>query len=67
MTKLRKERCNLDIRKYFFGCRVVNVWNSLPNSVVLAESINSLKSKLDKHWDNEGIKYDYEAEIPGSH
>jgi hypothetical protein len=62
--KLTKERCNLDIRKYFFSCRVVNVWNSLPNSVVLAESITSFKIRLDKHWDNVSIKFDYEAELP---
>jgi hypothetical protein len=64
--KLAKERCKLDLRKYFFSCRVVNVWNSLPNSVVLADSVNSFKAKLDKHWDNADIKYNYDAEVPGS-
>jgi hypothetical protein len=65
--KLKKELCNLDVRKYFFSCRVVNVWNSLPNSVVLANSVNSFKNKLDMHWDNACFKYDYEAEISGSY
>jgi hypothetical protein len=32
----------------------------------MADSVNSFKIKLDKHWDNENIKYDYEAEIPAS-
>ena len=29
---------------------VVNIWNSLPKHVVLAESTNSFKSRLDNHW-----------------
>ena len=32
--KVYKERCNLNVRKYFFNQRIVDVWNSLPNNVV---------------------------------
>jgi len=32
-----------DIRKYSFCYRVVNVWNSLPDYVVEADSVNSFK------------------------
>ena len=39
--KLVKNRSRLDIRKNFFSQRVVNDWNSLPEVVVEAESINS--------------------------
>ena len=34
--------------KYSFTNRVVNIWNSLPNKVVLADSVNCFKSRLDK-------------------
>jgi len=29
---------------------VVNIWNSLPDSVVDADTLNTLKNRLDKHW-----------------
>ena len=51
--KIYKERVlRLDIRKFFFKHRVVNDWNSLPEYVVTAESLNSFKNRLDKHWNN---------------
>ena len=46
--KLVKNRSKLDIRKNFFSQRVVNDWNSLPETVVDAESINSFKNRYDK-------------------
>jgi len=45
--RLFKERSHLDLRKNFFSQRVINTWNSLPQSVVDAVSINSFKNKLD--------------------
>ncbi len=29
---------------------VTNVWNSLPSEVVSAQSVNSFKNRLDRHW-----------------
>ena len=55
--KLKVERCNYDIRKYSFCNRVICLWNSLPNSVVCACSLNMFKSYLDKHWEKEDIYY----------
>ena len=46
--KLVKKRSRLDIRKHFFSQRVVNDWNSLPEIVIEAESVNSFKNKYDK-------------------
>jgi len=28
------------------------MWNSLPDSVVLADTVNQFKNRLDKHWAN---------------
>jgi len=39
--KLVVKRCHYDVRKYSFGIRVVNIWNSLPNEVITATSVNS--------------------------
>ena len=48
--KLYKQRSRLMLRQNFFSQRVVNYWNSLPNAVVEAETTNSFKNRLDKHW-----------------
>ena len=37
------------------------LYNSLPDSVVSAESVNSLKSRLDKFWSMHDFVYDYRA------
>src|SRR6266849_2390670 len=46
--RIIKQRSHLDIRKYFFSQRVVNTWNSLPQAVIDADSINSFKNRLDQ-------------------
>ena len=51
--KVEKQRCNTSMRQHFFANRVVNQWNSLPASVVEAPSLNSFKTRLDKHFINE--------------
>jgi len=50
-------------RKYFFVNRVVHIWNSLPNSVVWAVSLNAFRNRLDDHWKSEEIKYDFERDL----
>jgi len=36
--------------------------NSLPNSVVSAECVNSFKTRLDKYWMMYDFVYDYRAD-----
>ncbi|XP_018018629.1 uncharacterized protein LOC108675150 [Hyalella azteca] len=45
--KLAKGRCRLNVRAGYFSYRVVSIWNSLPDSVVTAPSINAFKIRLD--------------------
>ena len=42
---LKKFRVRYDWRKYSFTNRVVDIWNSLPNKVVLADSVNCFKCR----------------------
>jgi len=35
-----------NIRQNSFGSRVVNIWNSLPDYVVEADSVNAFKNRL---------------------
>jgi len=34
--------------------------------VVLSESLNVFKSRLDKFWQNQDVVYDYQADIQGT-
>ena len=63
--KLQVFYSRLDICKYSFCNRVVSVWNSLPDYVVLSNSVNSFKNNIDKAWCNEPFLYDYEGPVPG--
>jgi len=61
--KLINHRCHYDLRKYFFCTRVINTWNSLPESVISAYTTDSFKNKLDKFWSNQYLIYNYKAEV----
>jgi len=64
--RLQKNRKRYDLRKFFFTNRVVNMWNSLPNSVVHAESTDVFKERLDKFWSNREVICNYHSEIQGT-
>jgi len=55
MYKLQKFMCHYNTRKYSLCARVVNIWNSLPNEVVEADTVNVFKYRLDKHWCNQEL------------
>ena len=61
--KLDKGRAKYDLCKYYFANRVANAWNSLPDHVVLSETINTFKSRLDKFWQHQNMIYDFQAEL----
>ena len=47
--KLSVNRCKYNLKKFSFSSRIVNIWNSLPDSVVMADSVNMFKNSLDKY------------------
>ena len=49
------------VRGNYFANRVVNLWNSLPDNVVTAPSVDSFKRRLDKHWAALPSMYDPEC------
>jgi len=55
-----------DLRKHFFSPRFVNIWNSLPNSVVDACTVNAFKAHLDKFWQHQLVKFDFTADLTGA-
>ena len=53
-------------KKYSFRAPTINIWNSLPNNIVDAESVNILKTCLDKYWSHQPLLYDFKTEIAGT-
>ena len=45
-AKVLKNRCSLDLRRFFFSERVVDQWNSLPQHVIDSGSIKAFKNGL---------------------
>jgi len=58
--RLSKNRSHYDVRKFSFTIRIVNIWNSLPNVAVDADSVDLFKSRLrlDNFWMSQDVKYD---------
>ena len=55
--KLKTDRPKYDLRKFSFASRIVNLWNSLPDSIVCADSTNSFKNKLHSVRNKPGTRY----------
>jgi len=47
-----------------FG-NIVNLWNSLPETVVSADTVNTFKNRLDRFCSDQELVYDYKADITG--
>ena len=47
--KLLRFHLQLDISKYFLSNQVIDLWNSLPDHIVTAPSINCFKNILDNY------------------
>ena len=45
----KQSRPRLDVRKYSFSQRTINVWNNLSTDCVHASSVNMFKNKIDKY------------------
>ena len=62
--KLFKQGARTDLRRHSFVIRVVQIWNSLPNDIVCASSVNSFKTALDNFWKNSELYFnDHRAEV----
>ena len=55
--KLVVPRCNSDLRKRSFAVRRIDVWNRLPQSVVMSQSLNVFKRTLTVHLGDKLFEY----------
>ena len=68
---MKKNYSKINIQKFSFTNRIVDIWNSLPNEVITAKTVNDFEINLDKYWEAQEFKYDHTANInltskPGS-
>ena len=63
--KLFKKWSRLNVRANVFSNRVVNAWNLLPCEIVLAPSLNTFKSRLNKFWYGHPLKFTPSCYTPG--
>ena len=61
--RLYLQRSIKPVRKNSFGVRIVNMWNNLSENVVNSPNVNTFKKRLDKHWENQEILFNYRAEL----
>jgi len=60
-VKLLTQTIRYDTRKHYFINRCISIWNSLPEEVVVSESVNIFKNKLDRLWCMQDLYFDYTA------
>jgi len=54
------------LRKHYFSARIVNISNSLCNTVADASTVNTFKARLDKFWLHQLVKFDFTADLTGT-
>ena len=54
---LVKKQSRLDVRKFSFSQRTINVWNKLSEECVHASSVNMFKNRIGKYLVKEGYTY----------
>ena len=47
------------------SARIVNIWNSLPNTVIDVDTVCLFKARPDKFWVHQVVKYDFMADLTG--
>ena len=59
--KIKKLHSRLNPRHYYFSQRVTDWWNKLSKEVTTAPSVDSFRNRLDHHFRDHPMMYDYRA------
>ena len=49
----------------YFSIKVIQIWNSFPDSVIDVNNMNTLKNKRHKFWINEDVKFNWKSDLTG--
>ena len=61
--KIKKKFCKINLRKFSFTNRIVDLWNTLPQSVIDAKDVRPFEIRFDKYWEHQDVKFEYKASI----
>jgi hypothetical protein len=61
--KIKKKFCKINLRKFSFINKIVDLWNTLPQSLIDAKDVRQFEIKLDKYWEHEDVKFEYKTSI----
>ena len=61
-----KRHVHYDLRKDYFGNRIIFNWKSLPDYVINANLIGIIERSLDRFWSNQACLFDYKADLIGT-
>jgi hypothetical protein len=64
--KLQHLGSRSNIRRFSFRVRSISIWNSLPNEIVTAGTLNTLKNRIDKFWERQEVKFQYKVNLIGT-
>jgi hypothetical protein len=53
--KIKKKFCKINSRKFSFNNRIVDLWNTLPQSVIDAKDVRQFEIRLDKYWEHQDV------------
>ena len=60
------KRARLEMTRNSFTHRIVKIWNSLPEEIVTATSVNAFKNGLDRLWMHKEAKFNFRVGINDS-
>ena len=63
LKKIKKKFCKINLRKFSFTNRIVDLWNTLPQSAIDAKYVRQFEIRLDKYWEHQDVKFEYKASI----
>ena len=64
---LPRNHTKTQLRQHYFRERITCSWNGLPDKVVETPSIQYFESRLDKHWTDQDLIFNYEAALRLGH
>ena len=54
--KIQKTKITKFVSANAFSNRIVNDWNTLPSNIIMSQTTDDFKNKLDDHWKEEIFK-----------
>ena len=62
-SSIYQSQVHCDLRYFNFANRVVSLWNSLPEAVVRADTVDTFKNRWDKFCQDQEVLYNWKADI----